>query len=312
MELPISRVTFIKNPHSYIDENGVILMGVTSLMKKHGLTANYDNIPEEILIAAARKGSIVHEDCELGVEFDSYNTPQGKAYGKLLKEKGIEVIATEYLVSDNEIIATQIDVVFKYNSKLYVGDLKNTQKLHTEPLKWQLSIGQYLFEKQTGIKVEGRAAFWFNRNKQREFNEHSICEFIEFDEIPKSEINALFDAESLGMIYEPVKNDSIELSNKANTAIAKITQIENAIIEHETKLKDLKASKDKYSKIILDTLEANAIKSWETDKMKITLVADTETNTIDTKKLKEKYPKIAKELSKISIRKGYLKITLKK
>ena len=103
-----TRVSFESITHSYLLDNEIYLMGVTSLMRKHGLSPNYDNIPPEVLQRAAERGSKVHQDIE-----DYCNgkevvmTPSLKAYISC----GVKAIANEYLVSDNEIVASSIDIV---------------------------------------------------------------------------------------------------------------------------------------------------------------------------------------------------------
>jgi hypothetical protein len=49
--------------HSY-ELEGKYLLGVTSLMKKHGLSANYEGISNEVLEAAAERGTRVHKMLE--------------------------------------------------------------------------------------------------------------------------------------------------------------------------------------------------------------------------------------------------------
>ena len=48
-----TRVSFEDITHSYLLDNEVYLMGVTSLMRKHGLAPNYDTVPSDVLQKAA-------------------------------------------------------------------------------------------------------------------------------------------------------------------------------------------------------------------------------------------------------------------
>jgi len=301
MNLKQSKVRFFEESHQYFNAKGEGLIGVTSLMKKHGLSADYDGIPEAILKRAAERGKAIHEDCENGCAFDEYSTPEGKAYGETLEAEKIAIVATEYLVSDEKMVATQIDNIFRKDGKLFIGDIKSTRELHTEPLRWQLSIGRYLFEKMNRIKVEGLAAFWFNKGK---------CEFIPIEPILTEEVERLFECERKGLTY---KSDRAEttLPDKAEKALEQIRSIERFIIQAEQKVKELKAQQEQYTEIIEETFAENGIKSWETDGLKITLVAPTTARTFDSKRFAEEHPEMAKDYYKESEKKGFLKITLK-
>jgi len=304
MKLKQSKVVFVEDIpndiHTYYNAKGEELIGVTSLMKKHGLSADYDGIPMRILKKAAERGSAIHKDCENGWAFDDYNTPEGKAYGETLKEHGIEIVASEYLVSDEKLVATMLDNLFIKDDMLCIGDIKSTSVLHTEPLRWQLSIGKYLFEKMNKTEVKGLAAFWFNKGK---------CEFIPIEPIAPEEVEKLFDCERKGIIYEQPKT---ELPEQTAKAIEQVKNIEQFIIQAEEEVKRLKEQQEKYTAIIEESFASSGIRSWETDSLKVTLVAPTIAKTFDSKKFAEAYPELAPKFYKESEKKGYLKITLKK
>lgn len=66
-----SKVFFSDIVHCYLNDKGEELIGVTSLMKKHGLGADYSGIPQDVLERAAERGSRVHkllEDYDNGKE----------------------------------------------------------------------------------------------------------------------------------------------------------------------------------------------------------------------------------------------------
>ena len=65
MELTRSnRVYFDATSHSYLLDGETLLMGVTELMKKHGLGADYSGIPEATLRKAAEEGTAIHQEIE--------------------------------------------------------------------------------------------------------------------------------------------------------------------------------------------------------------------------------------------------------
>lgn len=88
------------------------------------------------------------------------------------------------------------------------------------------------------------------------------------------------------------------------TVIQKIADLVTAkkkIEEQEKELKDkLKVAMENYG-----------IKKFESDILNITYVAATSSTTIDSTKLKKKYPDIASECSKVSAKSAYIKVTVK-
>ena len=84
-------------------------------------------------------------------------------------------------------------------------------------------------------------------------------------------------------------------------AIASLTVHKKAIEEQE---KQMKAA-------LYEAMVKYGIKKFESDVLNLTLVTPTVTTSIDSTKLKKKYPDIAAECSKTSEKAGYVKITLK-
>ena len=59
-----SGVIFNKEAHTYHLE-GTELSGITSVIQRQLFPNEYDDVPEEMMKAAAAYGSAVHESCEL-------------------------------------------------------------------------------------------------------------------------------------------------------------------------------------------------------------------------------------------------------
>ena len=84
-------------------------------------------------------------------------------------------------------------------------------------------------------------------------------------------------------------------------AIASLTAHKKAIEEQE---KQMKAA-------LYEAMVKYGIKKFESDVLNLTLVEPTTATSIDSAKLKKKYPDVAAECSKSSAKAGYVKITLK-
>ena len=87
-------------------------------------------------------------------------------------------------------------------------------------------------------------------------------------------------------------------------AIKTIAEICTAKKKLEDQEKQLKAQ-------LLKAMESNNVKSFSNDVLKITYVAATTATSVDSKKLKEKYPNIAAECSKTSNKSAYVKVEVK-
>jgi len=111
---------------------------------------------------------------------------------------------------------------------------------------------------------------------------------------PKTCGEATFDEET-GLVAFKEQQLSV-LQQIANLIIAK-----KKLEEQEKELKDkLKEAMEKFN-----------VKKFESDILNITYVAATSSTSIDSAKLKKKYPTIAKECSKVSAKSAYIKVTVK-
>jgi len=83
--------------------------------------------------------------------------------------------------------------------------------------------------------------------------------------------------------------------------IADLITTKKKLEEQEKELKDkLKEAMEKYG-----------IKKFDSDILKITYIAETTATSIDSAKLKKKYPAIAEECSKTSKKSAYIKVEIK-
>lgn len=158
IELSQSSVIFNEVDHTY-NYLGSFLSGVTSLLHRTLFADKYNGISAEVLAKAAAYGHNIHEQIELvdtlGVTSE---TPAVQAYLQMKQELNLTTLANEYLVSDEQYIASSIDIVF---DDLTLADVKTTSRLDMEYLSWQLSMYAYLFEMQNpGLKVPRLLAIW--------------------------------------------------------------------------------------------------------------------------------------------------------
>lgn len=308
MKLPINnKVYFDSITHSYVRESdGKYLSGVTGLMRKHGLSTDYLGIPEHILKNAAERGTAVHkavQDTINGLDYtDSidFTSPHYNFVKTAMTEYSnlnLNAIASEFLISDNEMVASSIDIVL---SDYSLVDIKTSASLDIEPLRWQLSIYRYLFELQTGFKVP---KMWGLHLRDK-------AQMVEIQPIEKSEIERLFECERGGTIYQPQQNKGeLELINSDDLHNALV--IERKIVEMEQNVKLLKEQREKFISGMYDLMEQYDIKQIDNEAYKITRVLPTTRKSFDSARFKADNPELYSEYIKESPVKGSLRITLK-
>lgn len=180
-------VAFNEWLHVYTASDGHTLIGVTELMKRHGLSPDYGGISKDVLEKAAARGTAIHQ---LLQDYDDGKAVIEDENLKAYKALGLKVHCSEYLVSDNEIVATFIDKVLDDCS---LADVKSTSSVHRRPLEWQLSIGAYLFELQNpGKKVPHLYCIHVRDGKAKQ---------IEVNRIPDEAVERLLECERCGVVY---------------------------------------------------------------------------------------------------------------
>lgn len=296
-----TRVKFEDFTHTYLLDDEIFLMGVTSLMKKHGLSANYSEIPAEILKKAKDRGSKGHRDIE------DYCNGKAVPITKELKafiNCGIKVIANEYLVSDNEIVASCIDIVADTDCENMVDliDVKFTSVLHRVPLSWQLSIYAYLFEKQNPhLKVRNLYGLHIRKNGSASKEQVARRE--------SSEIEALLKAEKDN---EPFFPKVEEMPTLTRSMLSNLKEVTNEITLLKASLKEVEEMKKSIELGIIAEMEKNCLKTLENGPIRVTYVAPYQKASIDTKKLQEAMPEVYEKYKKTTEVAASVKVTIKK
>lgn len=190
-----SRIFFDATSHSYLLDGEVLLMGVTELMQKHGLSADYSGIKKEVLDNAARIGTELHKELQ---DYENGETIFATELIDEYKKLGLKFVESEYPVSDYELVASAIDMVYEGSNpnSVILVDIKATEKYHRRALSWQLGVYEYLFKAQNpGIEVEG--LFCLHLDKK----ERKIRGFYPVEGVTAEEVESLLSHERDGLIY---------------------------------------------------------------------------------------------------------------
>ena len=99
------------------------------------------------------------------------------------------------------------------------------------------------------------------------------------------------------------KNEVTEYRN----TVTKLSRLENEL----QKLKMIENEAKEQREILYNLMQKYNVKSMETEHLQITRVNPTQALTIDSTKLKEEQPELIEKYSKVSNRKGYVRIKCK-
>lgn len=301
MRLNQSDVVFYENTHTYISSDGKRLSGVTSLLSRQIFKHKYDGISRQVLDNAAKRGSELHEAIEF---FDSIggeaDTEELKWYEEMKEKMGLSPLANEYLVSDNDHVASSIDMVY---TDLTIADAKSTSKLDKEYLSWQLSIYAYLFEIQNpGLKVKRLLAFWFPKPA---YGKRAVVE-IERKDVSLVRELILADKEGRQFVSGDavIKADTQVALPGSDDAIQEVCNIIRDMKEAETRVRQLKDG-------LLSLMRENNCKSFSNDSLSLTRVEERTQDKFDAKAFEQDHPDLYKQYLRQTTVKESLTIRLK-
>ena len=294
LNLPESPVVFEPEHHTY-NLNGKLLSGVTAIVKWL-FPDTYKDIPEDVLMRAADYGTLIHSKCELADSMGIVDDPVVEQYLRIIKEAGLQVALSEYLVSDEKNIASSIDKVFTDDS---LGDIKTTSKVHWTNVTVQLSIYAYLYELQTGRKANKLYLIWLPKPqygtpmvKELERIPSTVCQYVV--EVYAEHGDPLNAIAALSHYINPetgrVKG---EIPDGMQEAVEELMMIKQRLDELTEREKELK-------KQVLTAMQNAGEDTWSNDLIQFSRKAAYERESIDTKALKADMPDIYAKFKKVS------------
>jgi hypothetical protein len=279
VDLKNSSVKFDQESHTYTTEDGVILSGVTAMLSEMIFKNKYANVPEFILNRAARHGTFVHECCELAdtLHIDT-DCPEQREYSKERAKLGFIHVASEFLISDEENIASSIDKVFEKDGEIHLADIKTTYKLDEEWLSWQLSVYAYLFERQTGKKVAKLWSIWLRDGK---------CQFKEVTRKPDAAVKKLIKCFVDG---KPFEDASVVPARKVSELPAQYAEIEGFIEDVVTQCAYWSEQKKQLAEGVMKEMVKRGDYKWEGDTITFIRKKESIRKTFDTESFRKDHP----------------------
>ena len=150
----------------WLSADGLPLMGITRWIDAVLCGGDFSkwkfvDIPDHILRAAAERGTRVHREIEMMCNGFKYDDSEVCEVAEKLLPK--QEYITEYIVSDNKMFASAIDLL---GEDFSIWDIKTNSKIDNDIMlkfQHQLSIYKYLFERQTGEKAGAMKILWINK-----------------------------------------------------------------------------------------------------------------------------------------------------
>ncbi len=288
-------IRFDEKTHTYTLD-GKPLISVTQLMRKHGLAPDYSGVSEEVLNAKAERGTLVHKEIEDYCKTGAAGfTAEMANFADYIERNNLTVQESETIVN-NDFCAGTIDLVIETDGgDIILADIKTTATLNMEAVSWQLSIYAALYK----MCPDYLQAFHFDRD--------GVLKVVDIPRKPIEEILRLFKCERDGVLYQ--QNLAAIVTDQQ---IAAIEQAERIIAEAETAKKEAEARIAEIKTALMNAMEQNAVKTFETERIRLTYVLPSERTTIDSARLKKEMPEIAEKFSKTTKTAASLRITIKK
>lgn len=272
------------------------LVSVTTLLKKHNISADYSMVDEDVLRAKSEYGKVVHEELEKYVKTGEIGfTSELQAFIRECQRHKIKPLRSEFALFNDE-IAGQVDIdgVIGENELPFIGDYKTTSTLHKEAVEWQLSLYAWLNQDQIYEKM-----ICFH------FPDKDTCRVVELRPVPESEILRLLEAERNCEIYQ---KRTLELT-VADTE--KIIAVQSELKSLDERKKELEKQEAELKAFLIEKMEETGVKSIDNDYFRITYVAPSTREMIDSARLKKEQPEIAGQYLKTSVTNASVRITLK-
>lgn len=280
--------------HTYTNKEGLELSGITSIIKQFICPNAYADVPAEVLENARIRGNKLHSLLELyanGAEelvtedaeiIDNFNA-------MALALEDYTCLASEYVVSNNELTASPIDLLaLDYEGDLVIIDLKTTSALNMDFVTWQLNFYRYFLELQTGLKTDNMQALHVTGGKAK---------FVKVQKIANEHLDYM-----LFCAY-----NFVEFKNPLQVEEDKITKLETIYREK----KALEEQEEQIKAEVIAEMKTNAFKIYESDTIRVTYKSASSRSTFDSKKFAEAEPEIYKNYLKTSETKESLTIKLK-
>lgn len=305
IELNESGVLFNPDEHTYLLGDRY-LSGITQVIERQIYPNTYDNIPEAVVKRAADYGSAVHEELDrFDTLWENSGSQEVADYIQLCAENGLTHEASEYTVTDGENYASNIDKVFRVDDETFdLADVKTYFVLDSErydKARWQLSLYAMMFLKQNPkAKIRNLYIIRLRCKQKADGSLDRVSELIPVSRIPADICEELLAANLAGGQFENPYVIPDEIKSQEE-------HIRDLILTKQATEQELTEVKSN----ILTIMEAQGVKSYQGDHIRITRKLPTTRSSFVMAAFKEDNPTIDLEpYMRTSIVAGSVTITI--
>lgn len=272
MQLVQSPVVFDEVEHRYTLGDRE-LSGITSIIHRYCFPNMYSGVSQSVLDKAAERGKRIHNLIQLSVLDLLPDDNRAELQPFFDATQGIEWLASEYLVSDLESVASAIDFVGMVDGKIYLYDIKTTAVLQMAYLQWQLSIYSRLFRQQNPtLDVAGLRAIHFRDGQ---------CTLTDIIPLPDEDVDALLTAYRSGA--ESFDNPQCVVPTDLEDLVDAYAENELSLSELDAARAPLEERKKQMQEQIATLLREHGLQTIETGAAKVTLGKDSTRQSFDWK-----------------------------
>ena len=273
-------INFDEATHTYTRNNNKYT-SVTTLLKNYGLSANYANIPADVLAKAAARGNATHKAFENYIK-QGTTDPNNVDLCNLEKyviARNIDLTTAkseDIIYDDTYLVAGTVDFQYYDGDEDVIADFKTTSTIHWESVTWQLSIYAFIICKGDIIQ--------YYLKKLKVFH---ICNgkltvkelpSIEYDEVLK-----LLVANLSGLPYTYAPDMSKIITSSESIMLKTIL---DDIEQCETLLKDLTKKKEEFQKKLSERMQSHNQHICDVEGLHIKYSDPTIRKSLDTQKVK--------------------------
>lgn len=272
-------INFDETTHTY-SRNGNIYTSVTTLLANYKLSANYNNIPKDVLNKAAQRGKEVHKMLE---EYIKNGTQVSNVdldnFIKYISNRNIDCstsLSESIIYDDTFLIAGTVDWQYYDGDDFIIADFKTTSQIHWDAVTWQLSIYNYIICKGDILQ------YYINKLKVIHLynGKFSVRELptIDYDEVTK-----LLTANLSNQPYTYVPDFSKILSNSEEYVLDTILE---DIANCEVLLKELIQKKEEMKKKLIERMKTQNLHECDFKNFKVKYTDTISRKVLNTDMLK--------------------------
>lgn len=293
-------ISFDSETHTYTNEEGKKLVSVTTLLKQEGISPNYDCVNEDVLKAAADRGTYIHKEIEDYIKKGEIGfTTELQEFIRYIENNHLTVIASEKMVWNN-VVAGTIDLILKTEmGNIIYADIKTTSQVHRQSVSWQLSIYKDL---DLDFETENYQNYLNATLQVFHFDKEGNLTVKELAEVKTEQINKLYESIEKGEKYE------VEI---ANDTLTELYEVEKIIAYYENLKKKAEEDAKLLRETIVNSMKEQGISKFENDKICISYIAPSTKETFDSATFKKEHPELWDQYKKTTQVKAQVRIILR-